>query len=627
MRFGGIGHFPLSIGHWPLSIVHNNTPIFNVVLTVVFGLMQYAPTHMVFRGMAFGGMCFGGIVHCPLSIVHYTSHIFTFHANVLELCEMADFLNVFNRNPPIDPAGLYGLRDPLDRKTIELQFKKSLMNKSKKISVLPHLDTSHCRKSDGKSKFFLKVRISGQARLYDIQPELAMDKSYWVHEIDPDSGKRKKRMRIQHARNNPNSKTLERQLGAKVQEMIDLIEDMLRKGHAPSHLSLGERWKGSDAKSLVEYIDWRISEERQGVSHGTYMHWKTIRNCIAGYDPNVLLSEITAEWMRRYEHYLRNEKEIFMGSVKPGQKPKPQGVGLSSNSVLTRFHFLGKILNHAAKSDFIAKNPMGLFYDDKATRKRFAYRRPERNVLSGEDIERLHKAYLDRELITLYEGENKQKQTRGEKYHDVLQQILASIYTGFRFGDISKFQDGMEVAIHQGRITLTMQKVKRRQTLKATDRLMEVLSLEENGRLFARPIYSNFHANKLLREVLAALGFVKYYSWHDLRRTFASYLQEKNVDIHKVSKLMGHTSVVTTERYVKVRDQDLDSAMGVWDDQDEKLSPEPPEPDAMVAEILELVRRNPGIELPEGMRNAVAAYLPVAGLENHTSKTALRVVG
>ena len=45
---------------------------------------------------------------------------------------------------------------------------------------------------------------------------------------------------------------------------------------------------------------------------------------------------------------------------------------------------------------------------------------------------------------------------------------------------------------------------------------------------------------------------------HDLRKTFGSMLIGKGVDIYRVSKLLGHSSVTVTEsHYVDILDRDL----------------------------------------------------------------------
>jgi site-specific recombinase XerD len=47
------------------------------------------------------------------------------------------------------------------------------------------------------------------------------------------------------------------------------------------------------------------------------------------------------------------------------------------------------------------------------------------------------------------------------------------------------------------------------------------------------------------------------FRWHDLRHTFASRLVMEGVDIRSVQKLLGHRSIVTTQRYAHVSDEHL----------------------------------------------------------------------
>ena len=49
--------------------------------------------------------------------------------------------------------------------------------------------------------------------------------------------------------------------------------------------------------------------------------------------------------------------------------------------------------------------------------------------------------------------------------------------------------------------------------------------------------------------------------FHDLRHTCASWLIQSGVDLYKVSKILGHTSIKTTERYAHLTIDDLRMAM------------------------------------------------------------------
>ena len=57
----------------------------------------------------------------------------------------------------------------------------------------------------------------------------------------------------------------------------------------------------------------------------------------------------------------------------------------------------------------------------------------------------------------------------------------------------------------------------------------------------------NFVSHKFKKEV-RRLG-IKNARFHDLRRTFGYNLIKQGRPIYEVSKLLGHSSVITTERY------------------------------------------------------------------------------
>ena len=45
--------------------------------------------------------------------------------------------------------------------------------------------------------------------------------------------------------------------------------------------------------------------------------------------------------------------------------------------------------------------------------------------------------------------------------------------------------------------------------------------------------------------------------WHDLRREAASRWLDRGVDIRTIQLLLGHASVVTTQRYLSVTDEEI----------------------------------------------------------------------
>ena len=69
-----------------------------------------------------------------------------------------------------------------------------------------------------------------------------------------------------------------------------------------------------------------------------------------------------------------------------------------------------------------------------------------------------------------------------------------------------------------------------------------------------------FHG-ALRRSGLAAKG----YRFHDIRRTFATMLYNRGVLLTKIQRLLGHSSVLTTERYLGVKFEETRDAITVLD--------------------------------------------------------------
>ena len=59
---------------------------------------------------------------------------------------------------------------------------------------------------------------------------------------------------------------------------------------------------------------------------------------------------------------------------------------------------------------------------------------------------------------------------------------------------------------------------------------------------------------------------IEDFRFHDLRHTFASWSVMKGVDLYTVQKLLGHTSITTTQRYAHLAPGYLEREIGKIDD-------------------------------------------------------------
>lgn len=78
-----------------------------------------------------------------------------------------------------------------------------------------------------------------------------------------------------------------------------------------------------------------------------------------------------------------------------------------------------------------------------------------------------------------------------------------------------------------------------------------------------RDRYTRFH-NTLWRKAVKDSG-IRHLRWHDLRHTFGSRLAQAGVPLNTISELMGHTSIVVTNRYAHQAPDNRRDAVGRLD--------------------------------------------------------------
>ena len=54
---------------------------------------------------------------------------------------------------------------------------------------------------------------------------------------------------------------------------------------------------------------------------------------------------------------------------------------------------------------------------------------------------------------------------------------------------------------------------------------------------------------------------LREFRFHDLRRTFATHLSDKDVNIYNIKEILGHSSISMTEKYIAQEFKKMESAV------------------------------------------------------------------
>jgi integrase/recombinase XerD len=169
------------------------------------------------------------------------------------------------------------------------------------------------------------------------------------------------------------------------------------------------------------------------------------------------------------------------------------------------------------------------------------------------------------------------------KYHHRNMYVFAAYAGGLRISDILQLKwkhfDGERVVIDTHKTGST---VSIKLPLKALEILNKYQSEDANPEDFIFPFlkadkdYSDpkvlynalssatAYTNKDIRAIGAEIGVNGSLSFHSSRHTWATRALKKGMRIEYVSRLMGHSSIKTTQIYAKIVSEELDKAMDVF---------------------------------------------------------------
>jgi len=289
-----------------------------------------------------------------------------------------------------------------------------------------------------------------------------------------------------------------------------------------------------DLRNKMRLVDWlKIYQDRQ-VNKGKRgaKRWvRTMIFVIEGYDggKDATLADIDHQWLTDFMIYLMNDYVTY-------KKTK-----LTNGTVDNYLRCLKAAFNVAVEEGIMPTNPMLAL--DRSHLKGTTY---EREFLSVEEVKKLIDTPCRRP--------------------DIKGAFLFSCFCGLRISDVRSLQ-WKHVVTAGGKMYLKITQFKTRRPLtiplsrQALRWMPERGNAREDEYIFP-PLSKNM---TVLDDWAKEAGINKHITFHVSRHTFATMELTMGADIYTTSKLLGHTSVATTQIYAKVINSKKEEAVSLLD--------------------------------------------------------------
>lgn len=333
-----------------------------------------------------------------------------------------------------------------------------------------------------------------------------------------------------------------------INQYIDLITNKINKiqrnfvelGVSYTSKNIRDKYQGKDEdqKMILKIFQDHNNQVEKLVgkefAQGTALRYKTAKSHLEEFIKfefkldDIPVRDVDYNFITGFEYFLKTEKNC------------------AHNTAIKYITNFKKIIRIAYANNWITKDP---FFNWKARLKIVV-----REFLSEEEIQTL----VEKDFFL----------PRLDRVKDL---FLFSCYTGLAYSDVKKLtKDSIVIGIDGDKWINT----KRTKTntvsnipiLSVAASIIEKyanhIDVVESTRLL--PVLSNQNMNAYLKEIADLCGITKNLTFHLARHTFATTVTLTNgVPIESVSKMLGHSSLKTTQHYAKILDRKVSADMNV----------------------------------------------------------------
>ena len=247
---------------------------------------------------------------------------------------------------------------------------------------------------------------------------------------------------------------------------------------------------------------------------------------------DIYLSELDYEFITKFEYFLRI------------REPKDHQKGMKNNGVMKHLERFRKIIRLGVKLGWMVKNPFELF--------QLKMQKVEIGFLTAAELQQ-----IEQKVLTL---------SRMEYVRDL---FVFSCYTGMAYIDVMQLTPNNIILGMDGNQWLKTVREKTDTTVSVPILPKAAAIIEKykkspraiaKGTLF--PVISNQKLNSYLKELADLCKIESHLTFHLARHTFATSVTLSNgVPIETVSKMLGHTTIRTTQIYAKVIERKVSDDM------------------------------------------------------------------
>lgn len=376
---------------------------------------------------------------------------------------------------------------------------------------------------DGRCPLYLRCTMNGQR--FEVSTAIWIDSGIWIESTQQLKGKTEEVKIIKNRLDKINSK---------IQDIYNQLESL----DQPFDIfTIRSKFLGqSSGQGLMEIFDLIVKnvEETLGkdYSYGTLKHYRTTKKRLAEYirikekRKDIPISSINYNFLKSFDVYL---KKTFK---------------MSTNTALGYHKHLKKAFNVAIAMNYLIRNPYQNF--------KFVKTETNRDFLTLHEVDKL----IDK-TITI---------PRIELIRDA---FVFACYTGLSYSDIAKLNANHIQTGNDGNkwIIIDRTKTESRCRIPILQVAQEILNKYESHPLACSknrliPVHSNQKMNSYLKELADICEIKKNLTMHVARHTFATSITLSNgVPIETVSKMLGHTSIKTTQIYARIVDTKISDDM------------------------------------------------------------------